>query len=102
MLGGDPTAQPYLPLSLRLASFRGCVGPSCDHGKVRVWPGWWSCCPCGDLSGDPPGSASTPLCGACPAARAPDQRVTPVLAAVHGVLTTDKTAFPAQARRSLG
>lgn len=30
-----------------------------------------------------------------PRCQGSNQRVTPVLAAVHGVLTTDKTAFPA-------
>lgn len=60
MLGSDPTAQPRLPLSLRLASFRRCAGRSCDHGKVRCGLAGGPAVPAGDLSGA--ASAHTRLC----------------------------------------
>lgn len=49
-----------------------------------------------------PGSTLTPLCGAGPVARAPDQHGMLVLPTVHGALTADKPTFPAQVWRSLG
>lgn len=89
MLGSDPTAQPRLPLSLRLASFRRCAGPSCDHGKVRCGLAGGPAVPAGDLSGaasahtrlylDPPsvvlaqlpGHQTSMACWSCPLSTVP-------------------------------